>query len=70
MMPQPGRARLATVTIPAPDLRPETFLRHAAGEERGFFARARALGPLTYGPGAPRRAGPAAVIGGRVDIRV
>jgi hypothetical protein len=34
----PGRARLATVTIPAPDLRPETFLRHAEGEERGFWA--------------------------------
>jgi menaquinone-specific isochorismate synthase len=31
--------RLATVTIPAPDLRPETFLRHASGEERGFWAR-------------------------------
>jgi menaquinone-specific isochorismate synthase len=27
------------VTIPAPDLRPESFLRHAAGEERGFWAR-------------------------------
>lgn len=33
------RPRLATVTIPAPDLRPETFLRHAAGEARGFWAR-------------------------------
>lgn len=31
--------RVATVTIPAPDLRPDTFLRHAAGEERGFWAR-------------------------------
>ncbi len=27
------------MTIPAPDLRPEAFLRHAAGEERGFWAR-------------------------------
>jgi menaquinone-specific isochorismate synthase len=27
------------VTIPAPDLRPEIFLRHAEGEERGFWAR-------------------------------
>jgi menaquinone-specific isochorismate synthase len=33
------RRRLATVTIPAPDLRPDIFLRHAAGEERGFWAR-------------------------------
>ncbi|HKJ01441.1 MAG TPA: isochorismate synthase, partial [Longimicrobiales bacterium] len=30
---------LATVTIPAPDLRPEPFLRHAAGDARGFWAR-------------------------------
>jgi menaquinone-specific isochorismate synthase len=28
------------VTIPAPDLRPDTFLRHAQGEARGFWARA------------------------------
>lgn len=34
-----GRARLATVTIPAPDLRPEPFLRHAEGEARGLWAR-------------------------------
>jgi len=34
-----GRVRLATVTIPAPDLRPEAFLRHAEGEERGFWAK-------------------------------
>lgn len=36
---QSGRSRLATVTIPAPDLRPETFLRHASGQQRGFWAR-------------------------------
>jgi len=34
-----GRARLATVTIPAPDLRPEAFLRHGEGEQRGFWAK-------------------------------
>lgn len=28
------------MTIPAPDLRPETFLRHAQGQARGFWARA------------------------------
>ena len=39
MPPTPGGRRLATVTIPAPDLRPEPFLRHAAGEARGFWAR-------------------------------
>ena len=35
----PGARRLATVTIPAPDLRPDHFLRHASGEARGFWAR-------------------------------
>ncbi|NNF29700.1 MAG: isochorismate synthase [Gemmatimonadetes bacterium] len=39
MASPPQQLRLATVTIPAPDLRPETFLRHAEGEERGFWAR-------------------------------
>ena len=34
-----GRRRLATVTIPAPDLRPDGFLRQAEGQERGFWAR-------------------------------
>ncbi len=33
------RRRLTTVTIPAPDLRPDAFLRHARGEARGFWAR-------------------------------
>ena len=39
MSRQPERPRLATVTIPAPDLRPDVFLRHAKGEERGFWAK-------------------------------
>ena len=34
-----GRRRLATVTIPAPDLRPDGFIRQAEGQERGFWAR-------------------------------
>lgn len=39
------------------------------GEERAFFARARALGAITYGPGA---SSPSAGMprGGRVDVRV
>lgn len=31
--------RLATVTVPSPDLRPEDFLRRAVGQARGFWAR-------------------------------
>lgn len=38
-MAHASRGRLTTVTIPAPDLRPDTFLRHAHGEARGFWAR-------------------------------
>jgi len=36
-----GAKRLATVTIPAPDLRPDAFLSHGVGEARGFWARGR-----------------------------
>jgi hypothetical protein len=38
-------------------------------EERGFFARARAMGQITYGPGS-RSAGADVPRGGRVDVRV
>ncbi|MHB1193914.1 MAG: isochorismate synthase [Longimicrobiales bacterium] len=39
MTPSPGGRRLATVTIPAPDLRPEPFLRSAPEGARGFWAK-------------------------------
>ena len=40
-------------------------------EERAFFARARAMGPLTYGPGTTRDGHvPAALQGGRIDVKV
>ena len=39
MAPHASSRRLATVTVPAPDLRPRPFLRHAEGEARGFWAR-------------------------------
>ncbi len=38
-------------------------------EERAFFARAHALGGVTYGPGAATRAA-GVPRGGRVDVRV
>ncbi|MDP2955736.1 MAG: hypothetical protein Q8N53_04890 [Longimicrobiales bacterium] len=46
MTPPPGGRRLATVTIPAPDLRPEPFLRRAAGGARGFWARGSGGWPI------------------------
>lgn len=39
-------------------------------EERRFFARARALGPLTYGPRAGGATPAAPAPGGRLDVRV
>ena len=39
MSPTPGGRRLATVTVPAPDLRPGPFLLHGAGGARGLWAR-------------------------------
>jgi hypothetical protein len=39
-------------------------------EERAFFTRAQALGPLTYRPGVSEGASLPAVRGGRLDLRV
>ena len=40
-------------------------------EERTFFARARSMGPLTYGPGSARDQNmPGIMQGGRIDVRV
>ncbi len=39
-------------------------------EERAYFARAHALGPLTYRPGATDTPASPSVRGGRIDIRV
>lgn len=40
-------------------------------EERAFFAQAKAMGPLTYGPGARNDSGvPPVMQGGRIDVRI
>jgi hypothetical protein len=40
-------------------------------EERAFFARARALGPLTYARGRPAEGGASVPVrGGRIDLKV
>jgi hypothetical protein len=39
-------------------------------EERSFFARARSMGPLTYGPGSAADAAPGVRLGGRIDVKV
>ena len=40
------------------------------GEERSFFARARSLGPLTYGRGSSNDSVPGVRLGGRIDVKV
>ena len=39
-------------------------------EERSFFARARSMGPLTYGPGMSNDSAPGVRLGGRIDLKV
>lgn len=39
-------------------------------EERSFFARARAMGPLSYGRGSDQSAMPGVRLGGRIDVKV
>lgn len=39
-------------------------------EERSFFARARAMGPLTYGRGSSSGDIPGVRLGGRIDVKV
>lgn len=67
---------------PAPQVRPNALPIDApsgtdpqlwsvlTSEERTFFARARAMGPLTYGPGAQGTGSAGPARGGRVDIRI
>lgn len=68
--PAPGAASALPVEPPA-GTDPELWSVLSA-EERGFFAKAGAMGPLTYGrmmnEGAAQPAMPA-VRGGRLDIR-
>ena len=40
------------------------------GEERSYFARARSMGPLTYGPGSSNDSVPGVRLGGRIDVKV
>ena len=39
-------------------------------QERAFFSRARSMGPVTYGPGRGSNQLPAALLGGRLDVKV
>lgn len=73
-VPQPEQARGASVEAAAGSSAPQgvdpALWSVLTTEERDFFVRNRARGPLTYGPGATPSDSAAPPAGGRLDIRV
>jgi len=67
--PDVARVRESVPPEPPPGTDPELWTILTA-EERSFFSRASAMGPLTYGPGAPASTNAPALAGGRIDLRV
>lgn len=65
----PAAAGSEAVPSKAPEGTDPALWSVLTSEERAFFARARALGPVTYGPGR-RAALSGAPLGGRLDLRV
>jgi hypothetical protein len=66
--PDARRSR-STASAEAPAGTDPSLWSVLTAEERAFFARAHALGEVTYGPGTrPRSAG--LPLGGRIDVKV
>ena len=70
--PRPSQEALSDLVPSDPPAGTDPALwKVLSSEERAFFARARAMGPLTYGPGrATESKIPTALQGGRIDVRV
>ena len=68
---QAPAARRAQASLPAdaPQGTDPQLWSVLTSDERTFFARARAMGPLTYGPGSGSNNVNAPAAGGRLDIR-
>ncbi len=64
------RASTDTVPADAPRGTDPALWSVLTSEERSFFAKARAMGPLTYGPGRARGGAAAVLLGGRLDVKV
>lgn len=64
------RASAETVPTEAPLGTDPALWSVLTSQERAFFARARTMGPVTYGPGAGRSQPTGALVGGRIDVRV
>ena len=67
--PAPTRRMADAVPVEAPEGTDPPLWSVLTSEERSFFARARAMGPVTYGPGR-LTALSGAPLGGRFDLRV
>jgi hypothetical protein len=66
-----ARAVRSTETVPAeaPPGTDPALWNVLSSDERAFFARARSMGGVTYGPGTRSRAA-GVPVGGRIDVRV
>ena len=65
----PTRRVADAVPAQAPEGTDPALWSVLTSEERSFFARARAIGPVTYGPGRSMALS-GAPLGGRFDLRV
>lgn len=65
-----SRSTQAAIPAEAPAGTDPSLWSVLTSEERAFFARARSMGPLTYGPGRPESAVPGVQLGGRIDVKV
>ena len=65
----PTRRMADAVPAQAPEGTDPALWSVLTSEERAFFARARAMGPVTYGPGRGSALS-GAPLGGRLDLRV
>jgi len=65
----PARRSIDAVPVQAPAGTDPALWSVLTAEERTFFARARTMGPVTYGPGRSQALS-GAPLGGRLDVRV
>lgn len=65
----PTRRAADSIPAQAPEGTDPALWSVLTSEERTFFARARAMGPVTYGPGRSTALS-GAPLGGRFDLRV
>ena len=69
--PPAARAARSSETVPAeaPAGTDPALWSVLSSDERAFFARARTMGGVTYGPGTHARAA-GVPVGGRIDVKV